>query len=82
MWTKESIHELVNKQKEYFRSNMTLDLDWRIHQLKRLKTAVGLYEDDLVAALQKDLGRSEAEAYLADIGSLIACNKLRRGIEL
>ena len=71
MWTKESIHELVNKQKEYFRSNMTLDLDWRIHQLKRLKTAVGLYEDDLVAALQKDLGRSEAEAYLADIGSLI-----------
>ena len=71
MWTKESIHELVNKQKKYFRSNMTLDLDWRIHQLKRLKTAVGLYEDELVAALQMDLGRSEAEAYLADIGSLI-----------
>ncbi len=71
MWTKESIHELVENQKKYFRTNVTLDIDWRIHQLKRLKTALKLYEGDLISALQKDLGRSEAEAYLADIGSLI-----------
>ena len=72
MWTKETIHELVTRQKQYFRTNETLDIDWRIRQLKRLKTALSLYEDDLISALQADLGRSEAEAYLADIGSLIA----------
>ncbi len=71
MWTKEAIHDLVTRQKQYFRSNYTLDTDWRIHQLKRLKTAIGLYEDDLIDALMEDLGRSETEAYLADIGSVI-----------
>ena len=71
MWTKENIHDIVSEQKKYFRTNETLSVDWRILQLKRLKTAVSIYEDDLVAALREDLGRSEAEAYLADIGSLI-----------
>ncbi|MBR5739662.1 MAG: aldehyde dehydrogenase family protein, partial [Firmicutes bacterium] len=71
MWTKEQIHELVLDQQKYFRTNETLDVDWRIRQLKRLKTAVRIYEDELVAALCEDLGRSEAEAYLADVGSLI-----------
>lgn len=71
MWTKESIHDLVIRQKRFFRTNETLDLDWRIHQLKRLKTAISLYEDELTAALMSDLGRSETEAYLADIGSVI-----------
>ncbi|MBQ6608544.1 MAG: aldehyde dehydrogenase family protein [Firmicutes bacterium] len=71
MWTKEAIHDLVTRQKRYFRSNYTLDIDWRIHQLKRLKTAINLYEDDLIDALMEDLGRSETEAYLADIGSVI-----------
>lgn len=71
MWTKETIHDLVTRQKQYFRTNETLDIDWRIRQLKRLKTALSLYEDDLIAALMSDLGRSETEAYLADIGSVI-----------
>ena len=71
MWTKEQIHELVLNQQKYFRTNETLDVDLRIYQLKRLKTAVRLYEDELVNALKEDLGRSDAEAYLADIGSLI-----------
>ena len=71
MWTKEKIHELVTRQKTYFRTHETLDIDWRIRQLKRLKTALGIYEDEIIAALQKDLVRSEAEAYLADIGSTI-----------
>ncbi len=71
MWIKENIHDIVSEQKKYFRTNETLSVDWRILQLKRLKTAVSIYEDDLIAALREDLGRSETEAYLADIGSLI-----------
>ena len=71
MWDKREIHELVQKQKAYFRTGETLDTEWRIRQLRRLKTAVLLHEEELVAALKEDLGRSEAEAYLADIGSLI-----------
>ncbi len=68
MWTQTSIHALVEKQRAYFSEDHTLDIDWRIHQLKRLRTVLGLYEGEICAALEADLGRSEAEAYLADIG--------------
>ena len=56
-WTKESIHELVEKQKSFFKTNTTLDVKWRIEQLKKLKNALITHEDDLVEALYKDLGR-------------------------
>ena len=82
MWTKDKIHQLVTDQKKYFRTNETLDLDWRILQLRRLKTAIGVYEKDLIKALVEDLGRSEAEAYLADIGSVIMeINETIRGLK-
>ena len=82
MWTKEMIHGVVTDQKEYFRTNVTLDIDWRIHQLKRLRTALSIYEEDLVSALIDDLGRSEAEAYLADIGSVnMEINETIKGLK-
>ncbi|MGI6211857.1 MAG: aldehyde dehydrogenase family protein [Anaerovoracaceae bacterium] len=71
MWTKESVHETVEKQREYFRSGATLDLGFRIHMLKRLKVNLQLHEKDLEEALFKDLGRSKAEAYLTDLGPVI-----------
>ena len=71
MWTKESVHETVEKQREYFRSGATLDLGFRIHMLKRLKVNLQLHEKDLEEALYKDLGRSKAEAYLTDLGPVI-----------
>ena len=39
-WTKESIHELVEKQKAFFKTNVTLNVKWRIEQLKKLKNAL------------------------------------------
>ncbi len=72
MWTRETIHDAVERQREFFLSGRTLDVDWRIEQLVKLKTAVLLHEKDLEAALAADLGRSAAEAYFCDIGSLVA----------
>lgn len=71
MWTQESIHEVVEKQRTFFQSGKTLDLNWRIDQLIRLKIAVQTNEKDLEAALHDDLGRSDAEGYLCDIGAVI-----------
>ena len=70
-WTKESIHEVVEKQRAYFRSGETLDVGWRIAQLKKLKSAMMHYERELEDALGEDLGRAPAEAYFCDIGSVI-----------
>jgi len=71
MWTQESIHEVVEKQRAFFQSGKTLDINWRIDQLIRLKIAVQANEKDLEAALHDDLGRSDAEGYLCDIGAVI-----------
>lgn len=71
MWNKETIHETVEKQRAFFRSGKTLDIRWRKEQLIRLKIAVQTHEKELAAALAADLGRSEAEAYLTDIGVVL-----------
>ena len=71
MWTKETVHELVCKQKEFFATNTTLDVNWRIQQLIRLKMAIQANTKELEQALFEDLGRSDTEAYFCDIGTVI-----------
>ena len=70
-YTKETIHEIIQNQRSFFRSGQTLDVKWRILQLQKLKHAVIFYQDLLQQALWKDLGKSRAEAYLCDIGPVI-----------
>lgn len=71
MYTEESIREIVAAQRRFFRTGETLPIKWRIKQLKRLKEAVLAHQDELIGALREDLGRSEMEAYLCDIGPII-----------
>ena len=65
------IRDIVAAQRKFFRTGETLPVKWRIKQLKRLKAAVIAHQNELISALQKDLGRSELEAYLCDIGPII-----------
>ena len=58
MWDKETIHETVERQRAFFGSGATLDVDGRIRQLKKLKRAVLAHRGELERALQQDLGRS------------------------
>ena len=79
--TQESVHEIVMKQRSFFRSGTTLDVDWRIEQLKKLKQAVIDNETKLEAALYEDLGKSKVEAYLCDLGPIIAeINEILKGL--
>ena len=70
-WTKEQVHEAVEKQRAYFRTNETLDVAWRIEQLKKLKAAMIKWTPEIEKALNLDLGRTEAEGYFCDIGDVI-----------
>lgn len=71
MWTQERVHETVEKQRAFFQSGRTLDVNWRIDKLVRLKMAIQANQKELEAALKEDLGRSDTEAYFCDIGSII-----------
>ncbi len=82
MWTKENIHELVQKQNKFFRTNKTLDLNFRKKAIIRLRDAVIRHEDDLKEALYKDLGRHGLEAYFCDIGTVVLeANETLKGLD-
>ena len=75
------IADIVSAQRRFFRTGKTLPIPWRIKQLKRLKQAVIAHQDELIAALCEDLGRTELEAYLCDIGPIITeLNEMLSGL--
>ncbi|MFP4299889.1 MAG: aldehyde dehydrogenase [Spirulinaceae cyanobacterium] len=57
------IPALVQQQREFFNTGCTKPLEFRIAQLQKLKEAIVNYEDDIVKAVQADLGRPAFEAY-------------------
>ena len=78
----EKITSIVNTKRAFFLTDKTLDIDFRIRQLKRLRAAVVSRENELKEALAADLGRSPLEAYFCDIGSLILeINEMTRGLK-
>ncbi len=71
MWTQARISELLQRQRRFFRSGKTLEPDWRLEQLRRLKQAVLARQRDMEEALAADLGRAPLEAYFCDVGSVV-----------
>ena len=81
-YTKESIHNIVLKQREFFLSGITLDPKFRKEQLKRLKAAIIKNEQLIIDALKEDLGRCDAEAYFCDVGDVIMeINEYIKGVK-
>lgn len=81
-YTQDKIHEIVSAQRKFFLTGKTLDVKWRIDQLKKLKQAVTDNQTILEKALFEDLGRSPVEAYLCDIGPVIVeINEILRGMK-
>ena len=66
------IHELVEKQRAYFYSNKTLNIDRRIHALKQLQTCIQKYEKEIAKALEADLGKSSFESYMCETGLVLS----------
>ncbi len=81
-WSESDIHNLVERQRTFFRSGQTLPVAWRLEQLRKLRKALEAHEKDIEKALFEDLGRSETEAYFCDIGDVILeINEMIRGLK-
>lgn len=63
----ESIFSLVEAQHEFFRSEATLNIDFRIKQLKLLLAALKEWGKPLYEALWADLHKSKEEAFLTEL---------------
>ena len=66
-----TIEALVLAQHNYFNTNITKDTAFRHDALKNLLTAIKENEDAIYKALQMDLGKSNQEAYMTEVGLII-----------
>lgn len=62
------INQIVKKQRNYFLRGQTLDISFRIKALKKLKEAIKKNEKEILTALYNDLGKSETEGYMTEVG--------------
>lgn len=65
------IQSILQRQKLFFDTGKTKDLDYRINQLSQLKNSIIKYEEEILAALEKDLGKPAFEGYATEIGFLL-----------
>lgn len=61
------MEEIISRQKEFFDSNKTLDIDFRINSLISLRSAILNNENEIYDALKKDLNKSRVEAYISEV---------------
>ena len=66
--TPERIQELVAKQRAFFATGVTRNVDWRRFQLKQFEEGLHKWEKLLTDALWTDLHKSYEEAYMTEIG--------------
>ncbi len=62
------IRELVDRQRKFFETGVTLKTDFRSRALQRLRACIRKYEDEINEALYKDLGKSAFEGYMCETG--------------
>jgi len=64
------MEQIINLQRTYFNQGKTLPIETRRNALKALKACVKKHESDIMTALKTDLGKSETESYMSEIGML------------
>ncbi|MGI6421644.1 MAG: aldehyde dehydrogenase [Syntrophomonadaceae bacterium] len=72
------IIEIVEKQRSFFGSGKTRDLHFRHETLKRLEAKILEMEEEMLAALSQDLGKSPFEGYSTEIAPIMGDIKYMR----
>lgn len=63
-----NIDSILQKQRTFFDCGGTLEIRFRIAMLKKLLTAVNQHEKEISDALNADLGKSDFEGFMCEIG--------------
>lgn len=64
-------HALFETQQSFFYSGKSRPLHFRQQALKKLRSAILMYEEEIYEALYKDLHKSKFEAYATEIGFVL-----------
>lgn len=66
-----NINNILEEHKEFFHKGATKTLQFRLEQLRKLKDGIQRYEKRIIKALYEDLGKSEFEAYVTEVGFVL-----------
>lgn len=69
--TETEIKQIIEKQRNYFYTGATLDVDFRIAALKKLKAGILSHEAEIKEAIHADLGKSAFESYMCETGLVL-----------
>ena len=72
METAQKIEAMINFQQKFFHSGITKNVEFRLDMLDRLKKAISKNEEKIFEALQKDLGKSQFESYVTEVGFVLS----------
>lgn len=64
--------DIIRKQREFFRSGATIDVQRRIESLKALKKTIAEMQGEIAEALKADLGKSCMESYMCETGMVLS----------
>src|SRR5690554_832233 len=63
--------EILDRQRKFFRSGATLEVEFREKQLIKLKQMIVENEEKILTAIRKDLNKSDMEGYLTEVGFVL-----------
>ena len=69
---KDTIHNIVEKQRRFFYSGKSLDVEFRIKALKKLQNCIRDHETQINEAIRADLGKSGFESYMCETGLVLS----------
>lgn len=75
--------EILKKQRDFYHTNQTLSVEFRIEQLKKFRKILKSNEKLLYDAIDKDFGKSEYETYITELSLIyhelnLAIKKVRK----
>lgn len=70
--TRQDIQALLAKQRKYYKSGITISVDFRIQQLKKLYKTIQKYQNEVNEALKTDLGKSHYEGFMCESGLVLS----------
>lgn len=69
--SQDSAQHVFDQLKQSFASDRTRPLQWRQTQLRALQTMLKQHAEELITALNQDLGKPQTEAWTSEIGFLL-----------
>lgn len=66
-----SLNEILDNQRAFFLSGKTIDIEFRIKQLNKLKSSIIEHEEEILDALKRDLNKSKFESYETELGIVL-----------